>query len=281
MDARPDWNTALEPTALDVFDVTYLHFHANLELGLCVAGEGVCHVDGREQPFGAGDVQIIFPFQAHLSKSVGAKSQWYWLNLDPAAALFACGYTQVEAADLWLRQEMGLCGILRPGDQPRLAELVTRLIRLQRGLERPAHPRERFGTALMDLILTLCDVSRELPKLALTTDPLLLRLTPALERIRADLERGVATEVQDLPPLCAMSPAAFRRLFRRAAGLSPKEYVTACRMRLARRLLRSGEKVASAGAMAGFDDTAAFNRAFKAFHGLSPRAYREQQGGWG
>lgn len=283
VDTRPGWDApgaARSPHALDIFEVTYLHFHADVELGLCVRGEGVCYVDGQAQPFAAGDAQIIFPFQAHLSKSVGEPSQWYWLNLDPAAELFACGYTDLAAVSGYLRREMGLCGILSPTAHPELAALVGELIRLRHGLYAPPHPRQRFGAALMRLILLLCEASGPLPKLAIRSDPPLMRVLPALDRIQEDLTRGEATEVQALPPLCAMSPAGFRRVFSRAVGLSPKRYVTACRMRKARQLLLSGgEKIATIGALAGFEDTAAFNRAFKAYHGLSPTAYRERAGG--
>ena len=53
------WN----PVRLMVYDVSYLHFHKNIELGYCVSGEGISYVDGKEYPFYAGDVQIIFPYQ--------------------------------------------------------------------------------------------------------------------------------------------------------------------------------------------------------------------------
>ncbi len=32
------------PHPLEVYDITYLHFHDNLELGVCVSGQGACQV---------------------------------------------------------------------------------------------------------------------------------------------------------------------------------------------------------------------------------------------
>ena len=52
------------PHPLEVYDITYLHFHDNLELGVCVSGQGACQVEGVLYPFSAGDVQVIFPFQS-------------------------------------------------------------------------------------------------------------------------------------------------------------------------------------------------------------------------
>ena len=80
------------PHPLEVYDITYLHFHDNLELGVCVSGQGACQVEGVLYPFAAGDVQIIFPFQSHLSRSEGAQqSRWFWLNIDPMRLLAAWG----------------------------------------------------------------------------------------------------------------------------------------------------------------------------------------------
>ena len=62
-----------EAGPLEIFDITYLHFHSVLELGVCASGRGTCVVEGENMPFAEGDVQIIFPFQRHLSRSEGGE----------------------------------------------------------------------------------------------------------------------------------------------------------------------------------------------------------------
>ena len=51
-----------EAGPLEVFDITYLHFHSVLELGVCFSGRGTCVVEGERMPFEQGDVQVVFLF---------------------------------------------------------------------------------------------------------------------------------------------------------------------------------------------------------------------------
>ena len=44
-----------EAGPLEVFDITYLHFHSVLELGVCFSGRGTCVVEGVR----SGDEAVI------------------------------------------------------------------------------------------------------------------------------------------------------------------------------------------------------------------------------
>ena len=93
------------PGPLEVVDITFLHFHASMELGVCESGQGVCIVEGREYPFKAGDTQLIFPFQRHLSRSEGPQmSRWYWLNLDPIRLLGKWGAPELQRLETLMRE---------------------------------------------------------------------------------------------------------------------------------------------------------------------------------
>ena len=107
------WLKNDRPYPLEVYDITSLHFHDTLELGVCSEGQGVCRVEDREYPFCEGDVQVIFPFQNHLSRSEGGRqSKWYWVNLDPLDVLGTWGAPELGRLEQMLRENMGLCGIL-------------------------------------------------------------------------------------------------------------------------------------------------------------------------
>ncbi len=63
--------------------------------------------------------------------------------------------------------------------------------------------------------------------------------------------------------------------FRKAYGMSPKQYVTALRMTNAADLLRGGElPVQDIAATVGYPDVFSFTRAFTKRYGMSPTAYR-------
>ena len=128
------------------------------------------------------------------------------------------------------------------------------------------------------------------------------RLAAALALVAAEdahprLAGGVAVQAQAIDDLCdgirlhperpwpgeaiARQLACTRehavRRFRRHCGCSPGAWLTACRMRRARHLLRrDAGSVATIGRAVGFDDPSAFARAFRRHHGISPGDWRRR-----
>lgn len=78
-------------------------------------------------------------------------------------------------------------------------------------------------------------------------------------------------QLQSLATLACMSRTAFTEHFRKVVGMSPMEYLTGWRMRLARRLLREGLPVKVVSGQAGYTSPPAFTRAFTEHVGMSPR----------
>lgn len=284
-DTTSDWDIVgashRNPYALDIFDVTFLHFHNTLELGLCVSGEGICYVEDREYPFSTGDVQIIFPFQRHLSKSQGPEcSRWYWINLDPMRVLLANGFTESQQVGRWLHREMGLCGILHRKQYPRITELTEQIIQTDCGLtDEHIHRNQYLCASLYLLILELCEASRSLPPLPLRTDARFDALLPALDRVRTDLENNIKPAVSTLAGLCGMSAATFRRVFTKTIGLPPRDYILSSSMRKARQLLLTTDSsILEIGLSTGFEDISGFNRCFSSHVGMTPSEYRREYG---
>ena len=92
--------------SLEIYDITYMHFHSSMELGVCCSGEGMCKVEDSEYAFGAGDVQIIFPFQRHLSRSTGGYSQWIWTCINPLKLLSDWGAPDIPRLERLLYTEV-------------------------------------------------------------------------------------------------------------------------------------------------------------------------------
>ena len=114
-----------EAGPLEIFDITYLHFHSVLELGVCASGRGACVVEGENMPFAEGDVQIIFPFQRHLSRSEGGEySRWIWTSFNPLQLLSSWGAPELPRLEKLLYTRMSLCGIISRSAHPLIAELI-------------------------------------------------------------------------------------------------------------------------------------------------------------
>lgn len=100
------------------------------------------------------------------------------------------------------------------------------------------------------------------------------RIARAMAVIHENPQADVS--VARLAAACAMSPSRFAARFRMAMGQSVMSYVSQWRMNLACRLLREEDMgLADLAARVGYDDTAAFSRAFKSHLGSSPAQWRK------
>ena len=249
--------------------ITYLHFHSLLELGVCVSGQGCCQVEARTYPFRAGDVQIIFPFQSHLSRSEGNEySRWHWLSVDPLQLLGGWGAPDLPRLERLLYTGMGICGIIDRERYSLIAQLIRRIVLPGEGARRLS--------CLCTLIEELAVESDALPKLGLRPSRHFLRLQPALERVQRDLDAGKMPSVSALAQACAVSVAPFRRAFGQAMGQSPQQYIRMCQMQKAQYILLADHSITEIAMAVGYQDVSGFNRQFlKTFH-MTPRAYRRQ-----
>jgi len=256
------------PHPLGIFDITFLHFHSCLERGVCVSGRGSCIVDGREYPFSAGDVQVVFPFQNHLNRSEGSESsRWHWINVDPIRQLGKWGVPGLPHLQKLLETQMSLCGIIDRQRYPFIAELIKRVTL-------PGEKNRRFA-CLYALIEELAEASRGLPLLSLRPGRQFTRLEPAIKLVHAALEKGESPTVAAMADACALSPAPFRRAFHLALGQSPQQYIISSQMRKAEHLLLYSDLSVTQIALAvGYQDVSGFNRKFLQTFGTSPRAYR-------
>jgi len=267
------------PYELKLYDFTFLHFHSMIEIGLCVGGSGVCHVNGKDYPFQAGDVQIVFPFQQHLSKSSeSAPSKWYWLNVDGKELLSRAGFSDATAASQLLTQAQTLCGIIDRSTYPQICDLLKRMV-LEVCEPNPdrLHPVDYYAGCFHMLLTELREVSQNSINLAAPYNQKIEALSPALRHIKNTVHEGEIPEIGDLPALCGMSTSTFRRKFKEALGISPKDYTTACCVhRACKLLLDSREKIIVISSKCGFENISSFNRCFLKYTGMTPSEYRSR-----
>ncbi|MFX6461687.1 helix-turn-helix domain-containing protein, partial [Acinetobacter baumannii] len=76
-----------------------------------------------------------------------------------------------------------------------------------------------------------------------------------------------------------MSRSVFANVFRDTVGCTPGAYLQRWRIGIAQRALRQGRALKLIADDVGYGGEAALSRAFKAQTGLSPRQWRNAQGG--
>jgi len=101
------------------------------------------------------------------------------------------------------------------------------------------------------------------------------RLAPALQRMHAEPQRAWSLPL--LAKEAALSRTLFAERFRQVTGETPLQYLTRWRMYLAaRRLRESGASLEAIGEQVGYQDGAAFQKAFKRSLGIPPGEYRRR-----
>jgi transcriptional regulator GlxA family with amidase domain len=99
------------------------------------------------------------------------------------------------------------------------------------------------------------------------------RIADAVRHIEAHAAEPIA--LAGLAALANVSKYHFLRIFRRAIGMTPYQYLLAARMRRAAvSLAGSSDTVLSIALDSGFGDLSTFNARFRSIFGVTPTAYR-------
>jgi len=112
------------------------------------------------------------------------------------------------------------------------------------------------------------------PLAATGEDPNAERVRLLCEYIRRNAGSGESLSLQELSRRAGLSPFHLQRSFKAIAGLTPKQFVEACRMETLKSELRSGRPVADAIYEAGFGSGSRVYERADTRLGMTPAEYR-------
>jgi AraC family transcriptional regulator len=101
------------------------------------------------------------------------------------------------------------------------------------------------------------------------------QLSEVIDYMRAHLQRDIS--LTELAQAANVSPQHLVRLFKRATGFAPHQYLIHLRIQRAKELLmRGGMTISEIAALTGFADQSHLSRHFKRIVGCTPKAYLNQ-----
>ena len=116
-----------DQTPLSTNEITSLHFHKCLEIGVCTAGSGNCIIDNRLYRYNKGDIQIVLPYQPHLANGdCDNRGRWIWFSYDP--------YKLTSSDDIGNRiakiieKQVNFSGVFSPNEYPELSAIINKCI---------------------------------------------------------------------------------------------------------------------------------------------------------
>ncbi|MGA0332670.1 MAG: AraC family transcriptional regulator [Kiritimatiellia bacterium] len=252
------------------------HQHDFCELTIVSRGSAIHNLEGGESPVTAGDVFLLQGQQRHFFHS---RRDLDLVNImyDPEAI----GLPEKE-----LRRMPGYCAMFLLEPSYRRQHRFASLLHLKRiplaQVERIAEEMEKESTRkepgheaalqakLLELIVFL---SRLYMQSETTEAQALLRVGHVIGSLEQDYARDWTLE--EILQIAHMSRSNFMRVFKKATGQPPIEYLLRLRIQEAMKLLTHSDRSITEIAMdVGFNDSNYFSRQFRQALGQSPRSFR-------
>ena len=253
------------------------HSHDFCELAIVTRGSAMHMLEGNAFPVTAGDVFLLQGRQRHYF--------YERQNLDLINIMYDPG--KIALPENELRRMPGYCAMfmLEPTfrRQHRFASRLhlkrVPLAHVERLVEEMEHECDDVKTGhevalrakLLELMVYL---SRAYTSTDTTEAHALLRVGNVIGALENDFAKD--WKLDDLLKIAHMSRSNLMRVFRKATGQPPIEYLVRLRIQRAMELLRGTDlSVTEIALEVGFNDSNYFTRSFRKATGLSPRKYRQ------
>lgn len=250
------------------------HYHNCLEIGCCVAGQGLVELGSRSWDYGPGAVVAAGQGLHHRQENMGwPATHWRYILVDEDVFLQEAPSRHREA----LRRLVDTAR--RKGLYFDAGQENSELRAVGQAIFGIAERRGEMARMELEaaVCLLLCTMARSLSSAmtGLAPDGAYRRpIEPALKYVSENYMRELRAE--ELAASCAMSASYFRKVFGHVMGMSPMEYVNRYRINRALNLLRYGnDTVLQIAVQTGFSSVATFNRNFRRYVGDSPANWRK------
>lgn len=255
-----------------------MHYHDFTEIVIVLQGSAVHYVGGNELLVSAGDIFVLQGYQKHAFKDASnieivnvmfnMKKTKHFLNVDTFKKI--PGYKALFILEPQIRNTHQSKHILRLSrKQLARVEFIVNTMSLEQELEEIGH-KTIIKDKLEELIIYL---SREYSKSNAKEAIALIRISSIIDFMEANFKEEL--DLNQLADISCMSVRNFQRIFKKATGQSPIDYLIQVRLQKAKYFLRETLMPISEIAIeTGFNDNNYFSREFKKVLGVPPSLYR-------
>jgi AraC-like DNA-binding protein len=228
-----------------------------------LSGTGIYSVGGKRYKCQAGDTFFIFPGEP-VSYEADKRDPWRYAWVAMQGSLAAS-----------LLAEMGIT-VGQPlvhGDSRRLLPLYRRIRRSLERMETPLLAELESSGGLRRLLAAFGTANRERMRDGVSAVSDIDRQVAQAQRLLST-HYAQAVSIDGLSRTYGYHRTHFSQMFKRATGLSPKQYLYKVRMERAETLLATLLPIEQVAASVGYNDALYFSKQFHKWSGSSPTAYR-------
>ena len=215
---------------------------------------------------------FINPFQIHSVPNITGMDMNYDLIMISLDFFSVTGIHSISLRKIFMEDHIRFNNHLK---NPRLTEILDKVIAAY-GERKDPRVRLMIQGLLMEFfsILLREEVSAEKAEISQDASRYYYTIAPALEAIHRNYDRKITSA--ELAEMCKLTQSYFCRLFRQVMGVTPVQYQTENRLRLADILLKDGgHSIGDIARMTGFEDETYFSRCYKKYRGISPSKFHK------
>lgn len=246
-------------------------WHEDLEIKLITKGKTIVIIDSEIIEARQGEIIFINPYQIHSMPMLDGNDMIYDIFMVNLDFFQKSGIRSMNLRSIFSQNKHRINNHII---NPRLSDILKKLAVAYDSDSAYSAPLIQGLLLEFFSILLTEEVS---DTLAEKIDPKHIRyyhaVEPALDVIHMRYQERLSGE--ELAEICGMSTYYFCRVFKRVMGVTPVQYQTEYRLRIADILLKyENESISAVAHTVGFDDEAYFSRCYKNSRGISPRQYK-------
>jgi len=249
-------------------------WHEDLEWKLIYSGKTTALIESHYVTAEKDEIIFMNPYQMHSMPALEGNNRQYYLFMLDLDFFRKTGVSSLDLRKLFMQNRIQIHNHIR---NPRLTEILRRIIHAY--FSPVSYTKELLQGLLLEFFALLLqeEVSDAMGE---EVGPERLRyyraIEPALETVHMLYSQKISGE--ELARQCQMSVYYFSHIFKRVMGMTPGQYQTEYRLRIADILLKQSQMSVRAVAHAvGFEDEAYFSRCYKKHKGISPRESQNTQ----
>ncbi len=246
------------------------HNHDYHQILFITAGKIAVTLDGREETLGEGSILILSRFEEHSVRVLTPEYSRYMLLVSPEPS--PTGNENYLLSSVLVNRVKGFKHIIDTGDKSQIFEEILCKMRNEYTQKAPLVD-EQLDLLFNTFLISLYRISPEI----FTRDVKIN--TSVVEKIQGRFECNYSEDfsLSALASEYHISMSHLAHIFKSVTGYSPIDYLTACRLTAAKKLLATTSMpIKEIIDICGFGDESNFSRMFRTKIGMTPSAYRKQ-----
>lgn len=247
--------------------ISMLHYHKQVEIGLCLEGSGIFIIDEQAHSFTKGDISVIFPSEVHIAQSnPDDVSTWQFVTI------FLDRITPAPPEEFFDCIREGKGRVITGSKYPYIQHLIKMLC--YQLINQPPHHELISHSLITAFFPSVVQLPIQTEASKLLHKHYMDDVLPAVKYITQHYNEEI--NIAMLARLCHCSETQLRRLFNMVLGTSPMNYLHDIRIEKAVTLLMDPDiSITEVSLASGYNTLSSFNRHFKDAKGLTPTEFRK------